>query len=263
MEINTVIHGDCIDLFPKLQSNSADLTLTDIPYEKVNKQSGGLRTLDKMIANESFNLPLDIFLKQIYRVTKSNIIIFCGKEQFSFIYNFFNDLQEETKGTVRQLIWEKTNPSPMNCKYIYMSGIENAVWFKKKGGAFNAYYQNTVFKFPNGRSKLHPTEKNHELLKLLIEQNSNKGDLVFDPCCGSGSSLLIAKELNRNYLGIEKNIEFYELSKSRLGENKNILNKGNFVSGETAGKQLPVSADGIEIKRDRVNRGSLHSEQHA
>lgn len=51
----------------------------------------------------------------------------------SEIFNYFNDKQKDKKGTVRQLVWCKTNPSPMNGEYLYLSGIENAVWFKKKG----------------------------------------------------------------------------------------------------------------------------------
>lgn len=135
-----------------------DLTLTDIPYGEVNRADNGLRSLDKSLADKMvFNI--QEFLEEIYRTTKSTIIIFCGKEQLSEIHAFFSEKQKKKLGTVRQLIWEKTNPSPMNGQYIYISGIENAVWFKKKGGTFNAHCKNTVFRHPCGRSKLHPTEK--------------------------------------------------------------------------------------------------------
>ena len=104
----------------------------------------------------------------------------------------------------------------MNGQNIYLSGIENAVWFKRRGGTFNAHCKNTVFKYPCGRSKLHPTEKNHDLLKELILDNSNEGDIVFDPCCGSGSHLLCAKELNRKYIGCEIDGGYYEIAKQRI-----------------------------------------------
>lgn len=103
-----------------------DLTLTDIPYGEVNRSSNGLRNLDKEDADIlTFNL--QDFLKEIYEVTKSTIIIFCGKEQMSEIHKFFSEKQKKGKGTVRQLVWKKTNPSPMNGQNIYLSGIENAV----------------------------------------------------------------------------------------------------------------------------------------
>lgn len=56
----------------------------------------------------------------------------------------------------------------MNGQYIYLSGIENAVWFKKRGGVFNARCKNTVFDFPCGKSKFHPTEKITICLKNLF-----------------------------------------------------------------------------------------------
>ena len=201
-----------------MDDNSVDLTLTDIPYEEVNRESNGLRNLDKDKADiKTFDLKE--FLPEIYRATKGTIIIFCGKEQLSEIHKFFSEKQKKHKGTVRQLIWKKTNPSPMNGQHIYLSGIENAVWFKKRGGTFNARCKNTVFEYPCGRSKLHPTEKNHDLLKELILDNSNENDIVFDPCMGSGSHLLMAKELKRNYIGIELEEEYFNIAKERIEGN--------------------------------------------
>jgi site-specific DNA-methyltransferase (adenine-specific) len=215
-----IFNDDCMNIVTKLKDDSINLTLTDIPYGEVNRDSNGLRKLDKNNADiETFDL--QEFLKEIYRVTKGTIIIFCGKEQLSEIHKFFSDKQRQNKGTVRQLIWEKTNPSPMNGQHIYLSGIENAVWFKKRGGNFNAHCKNTVFKYPCGRSKLHPTEKNHDLLKELILDNSNEGDLIFDPCMGSGSHLLVALQNNRKAFGVELDKEFYNIASERLEEFKN------------------------------------------
>lgn len=198
-----------------LENDIINLTLTDIPYGEVNRNSNGLRTLDKEEA-DVMTFDLDEFLKELYRVTKGIIIIFCGKEQVSPIHKFFSEKQAKGKGTVRQLIWEKSNPSPMNGQHIYLSGIENAIWFKKRGGTFNAHCKNTVFRFSCGRSKLHPTEKNHDLLKQLIIENSNEGDLLLEPCCGSGSHCLVAKQNNRNYIGIELKEDYYNIAVDRI-----------------------------------------------
>ncbi len=192
-----------------------NLTLTDIPYGVINRDNNGLRNLNKEQA-DIITFELENFLSEVYRVTSSTIIIFCSKEQISKIYQFFNNKQKQKLGTVRHIVWKKTNPSPMNGQYIYLSGIENAVWFKKKGGTFNAYCKNPVFEYPCGRSKLHPTEKNHNLLRELILDNSNEGDIVFDPCAGSGAHLLVAKENNRNWLGVELNREYFNIASQRL-----------------------------------------------
>lgn len=207
-----LINGDCIQVMGTIEKDSVDFTLTDIPYDVVNRSSNGLRNLDKEEA-DILTFELNTFLDEVYRVTKNSIVIFCGKEQFSPIYEYFAN----KKGTVRPIVWEKTNPSPMNGQYIYLSGVEFAVWFKKSGAkTFNAHCKNTVFRFPSGRSKLHPTEKNHKLLEDLILDNTNEGDIVFDPCAGSGSHLYVAKQLNRKYYGIELAEKYYKIGKERL-----------------------------------------------
>lgn len=121
---------------------------------------------------------------------------------------------------MRQLTWTKSNPSPMNGNYIYLSGTENAIWFKKRGGTFNASHKPNYFKHPTGRAKLHPTEKNHGLLNELILDNSNENDIVLDPCSGSGAHLLVALKLNRKAIGIELNKEYYNISLERLKDIK-------------------------------------------
>lgn len=204
-------------MLPIFPDNAIDMTLTDIPYNEVNRKDNGLRKLDKGNA-DTLTFDLIKFLSNIYRVTKGTIIVFCGQKQISTIYKFFSDKQKQGKGTVRQLIWQKTNPSPMNGQHIYLSGIENAVWFKKRGAVFNAKCKNTVFKYSCGKSKLHPTEKNHDLLKELILDNSNECQIILDPCMGSGSHLYVAKQLNRDIIGIELDENYYNIAVKRIGE---------------------------------------------
>ena len=209
-----MFNTDCLDIMAKMDDGAVDFTLTDIPYDAVNRDSNGLRNLNKGNA-DIITFCLEEFLKQVFRVTSNSICIFCGKEQFSQIYKFFADIG---KGTVRPIICEKTNPSPMNGQYIYLSGVEMGVWYKKQGAkTFNAHCKNTVFHYPNGRSKLHPTEKNHALLEDLIKDNTNKGQTVFDPCCGSGSHCFVAKNLGRKYIGIELDKDYFDVAVKRIG----------------------------------------------
>ena len=92
-----------------------------------------------------------------------------------------------------------------------------AVWFKKRGAkTFNSFCKNTVFHYPNGRSKYHPTEKNKNLFLELIQDNTNEYDVVFDPCVGGGTTAICAKELNRQYLGCELNNEYYKIAVERI-----------------------------------------------
>ena len=61
--------------------------------------------------------------------------------------------------------------------------------------------------------------KNHALLEDLIKDNSNEGEIIFDPCCGSGSHCYVAKKINRRYMGIELNKEYFNIAKDRIENN--------------------------------------------
>lgn len=211
-QLNKIYNLDCMEGMEEMLNDSVDFTLTDIPYNAANRSSNGLRNLDKEKA-DILTFDLNIFLEEVYRVSKNSICIFCGKEQFSTIYKFF----AEKKGTVRPIIFQKSNPSPMNGKYVYLSGVELAVWFKKSGAkTFNAFCKNTVFKYPNGKRYIHPTQKNLELFKELITDNTNENDLVFDPCMGSGTTAIAAIELNRHYIGFELDADYYNAAIKRI-----------------------------------------------
>lgn len=209
----TLINSDCMEeTIPTCR-----LLLTDIPYNEVNRYDNGLRNLNKENA-DIMTFELNDFLNHIFP-SADIFIIFCGNKQYSTIYKFFSEKQENKLGTVRQLIWGKTNPSPMNGEYIYLSGTENAVWFKKKStGKMNSKCKKNYFIYPTGSSKVHPTEKNHELLRELILDNTNTNDLVVDVCMGCGSTGVVALEENRKFYGIEINKEYFEIASNRLKE---------------------------------------------
>lgn len=63
---------------------------------------------------------------------------------------------------------------------------------------------------------LHPTQKPLELMKILIELTTIENQIVLDPFAGSGTTLLAAKQLNRQYIGFETNKEYYDIAKQRL-----------------------------------------------
>lgn len=206
--------GDCLELMKDIPDKSIDMILTDIPYGVVNRDSNGLRNLDKGKADE-FEMSMVELLDELYRVSSGQIIIFCGKEQFSDIYSFFAN----KKGTVRPIVWNKTNPSPMNGQHIYLSGVEFAVWFKPRGRkVFNAFCKNTVFNFPNGSKKYHPTGKNLKLFTELIEDNSNENELILDPFMGGGTTGVACINTNRRFIGIELDEEYFNKAKKRIEE---------------------------------------------
>ena len=218
MDINKFLNVECMEYMRSMPAKSVDLTLTDIPYGEVAQTTSGLLTIDNLDSlgaadKVTFNT-LD-FCKEVDRLTKNTIVIFCGLEQFSEIIKYF----KAQKGTTRALVWEKTNPVPSNGQHVYLSGIELAVWFKRRGAkTFNAYCKNTVFRYPipGGKKRIHKTQKHWDLWKELMLDNSNEGDLVFDPCAGSGVTAYTAKENNRNFLCLELDKETFDISEEYL-----------------------------------------------
>ncbi|CAM5591820.1 hypothetical protein ATER59S_05303 [Aquamicrobium terrae] len=75
-----------------------------------------------------------------------------------------------------------------------------------------------VIDFPYTCNRLHPTQKPVEALKPLVETFSNPSDLVLDPFCGSGSTLLAARDLGRDFLGIELSREHHRTASERLAD---------------------------------------------
>jgi site-specific DNA-methyltransferase (adenine-specific) len=204
-------NDDCMNVLPSLKDGSISLTLTDIPYDEVNRKSGGLRNLDKSHA-DIITFPLDDFIDEIVRVTSGSIYIFCGSVQVSHIRSRLI----EHGLSVRHCIWEKTNPSPMNGQHIWLSSIENCVFAKKSGAVFNEHCKSAVWRNATERYKNHPTPKPIKLMSRLIEASSNVGDIVFDPCMGSGSVGIAAKQTGRKFIGIEMNDEYFQQTKERI-----------------------------------------------
>lgn len=145
--------------------------------------------------------------------------MFCGINQVSDIRSMMTDCGLST----RLIIWEKSNPSPMNGTKIWLSGIECCVYGKRSNATFNLHCKNTVLKYPCGRNKLHPTQKPIELMEYLIQASSNEGDTVFDPFMGSGSTGVACVNLNRDFIGIELDENYFKIAKQRIEEANNKL----------------------------------------
>lgn len=214
---------NCMEYMKSMEDNSVDFTLTDVPWdfhERGSKDS--IRNLDFGAANDAtFNLTE--FLNQVSRITRNTCLIFCGWDQFSQIITHFLDLN---KGTVRPLVWEKTNPLPLNATLNYLSAIELAVWWRAPNATFNAKFKSNVLRYAvqsSDKIKNHPTKKNVEMFKDFVLDNTNPGDLVFDPCCGSGTTIEACLQTNRRYIACELDPTFYETTSKYLYQNYSML----------------------------------------
>ena len=208
--------GDNTEILPLI--DNVDMILTDYPYGGVNRESGGLRNLDKKDA-DVWNVDTKDFTDKLINKCNGVFIGFCGYLQISPI---FKSLDSEF--STRLIIWQKTNPSPMNGEYIYLSGIEKAVYGKKKNAIFNARCKNTVFNYPTENNDIeHPTVKPEKLWIELLKDNSNENQTVLDCFMGSGTTALACEKLNRRWIGIEISEKYCEIAKKRIEEYTNQL----------------------------------------
>ena len=79
---------------------------------------------------------------------------------------------------------------------------------------------------PKYYPKIHPTQKPVNMLKVLIETLTDEGDVVIDPCCGSGTTLRAAVELGRSAYGFEIDRTFYQRAKDEM---LNLEEKNNYI----------------------------------
>ena len=205
-EYVTIYNADCREVLPILPE--VDLVLTDIPYMEVNRESNGMRNLDKGEADECSFDPVDELLK----IKAKSFYVWCGIEQVSSIRRGLVNIGLST----RLLIWEKLNPSPMNGEHIWLSGIETCVYGKSKGATYNGFCRNTVLKGNIAEKNGHPTPKPMWLFTDLIQVSSNLGDTILDPFMGSGTTLRAAKDLNRKAIGIELEEKYCEIAAKRM-----------------------------------------------
>ena len=204
--------GDCMELMKRLDNNSIDLVLTDIPYDHVNRSSNGLRTLDKEDA-DILTFDLKAFAHELFRICKGSIYIFCEHFQLAELGAVFDKL----KCSIRVCAWEKTNPSPMNGQHIWLSSTESCLFIKKPGAVFNEHCQSAVWRESVERGiKNHPTPKPVLLMKRLIEASTEKGATVLDPCMGSGSVGLACLMSDRTFIGYDVSLDYVTKASIRL-----------------------------------------------
>lgn len=203
--------GDCLEVMKEIPDGSVDMVLTDIPYGEVNQKSSGLRKLDRGVAN-TCDFDLNTMVDDFARIVSGSFYVFCGTEQISSIVTAF----KRHNLTTRVCAWEKSNPSPMNGSRLWLSGMEFCVFARRPKAEFHEHCQKALWKFPVGRSKVHPTEKPVALMERLISASSNKGDTVLDPFMGSGTTGVAAKNLGRDFIGIELDETYFDIAKGRI-----------------------------------------------
>jgi len=226
-KLNEIYNEDCYEAIKKIPDKSVDLIIIDPPYE-LETHGGGKSPLAKQIQKQhrelyekDLHIGIDnILLEQMcLKMKLLNFCIFCNKKQLIQYLNFFNK-----KGCLFDIItWHKTNAIP-NYSFKYMSDTEYCLIFRK-GKSMNRKTENYIdrktwwiepININDKNLYNHPTIKPLELVKRLVNNHSEKNDIVADFFLGSGTTCVAAKELNRQYIGFEIDKQYYDIAKNRL-----------------------------------------------
>jgi DNA modification methylase len=207
LPVNRVLHGDCIEVMRQLPAGSIDFILTDPPYLVNYCDREG-----RSIQNDNNADWLKPAFREAYRVLRpdSFMVTFYS---WNKVDRFMDAWRSAGFYAVGHLVFRKSYASS---KHFVRYEHEQAYLLAKGRPALPEKPIADVIDMPYSGNKIHPTQKPVEALLPLVEAFSQKGGLVLDPFCGSGSTLIAAQKLNRRYLGIELDNGHHAAASKRL-----------------------------------------------
>ena len=241
---SVLVHADCFDVFPYIADESVQLILCDLPYNVTGLKWDCLLNMQELWKHyERIIKPNGAIVLTAMQPFTTELII-SNKKMFKYTWvwnkvkpgNFLTAKLKPMQNHEDIVIFSKANTANCNKNnMLYIPQLEKREKVRKyKKEADSDIYarKNTTsieyttdFKYPksileisnaNQKNKLHPTQKPLELMKYLIKTYSNEDDVVMDNCMGSNTTGLACKELNRQYIGIEKDKNYYDVSVSRV-----------------------------------------------
>ncbi|WP_459085924.1 DNA-methyltransferase [Helicobacter pylori] len=226
-----IYHANAFEIIKDFyqQNLKVDAIITDPPYNiSVKNNFSTLKNAKRQgidFGEWDKNFKLLEWIKHYAPLVNPNgcMVIFCSYRFISYISDFL----EENGFVVKDFIqWVKTNPMPRNINRRYVQDTEFALWAVKKKAkwVFNKpenekYLRPLILKSPvvSGLERVkHPTQKSLALMEKIISIHTNPNDIVLDPFMGSGTTGLACKNLERNFIGIESEKEYFQIAKKRL-----------------------------------------------
>lgn len=255
-KIKMELHHDHFQNFKRYNIPRAQLVIADIPYNLGNNayassnqwyKGGDNKNGESELANKSFfktdeNFNLAEYMHFCSKLLKKEpkernqapaMIVFCSYQQMHLVTEYGK--KYGFKNSYPLFFVKNTSSQVLKANMKIVGATEHAV----------VLYRDKLPKFRNGKTeeqkgrmiknwfewkrdkvkeypKIHPTQKPVNLLKELIEIFTDAGDVVIDPCAGSGSTLRAAYELNRHSYGFEIEKDFYNKAKETMLDVKNI-----------------------------------------
>lgn len=241
----TLLHGNCIDILKNIDFKF-DMIFADPPYflsnGGISVQSGKMVCVDKGEWDKSKGYDADYKFNYDWiktcreKLSEKGTIWISGT--YHNIFQVANVLTELNFKILNVITWAKTNPPPnLSCKYFTHS-TEFIIWARKNKKTSH-YYNYELMKEINGGKQMrdlwnlpaiapwektfgkHPTQKPLSILTRIIQSSTVENEWILDPFTGSSTTGIAATILNRNFLGIDINSEYLDVSIKRRMELEN------------------------------------------
>ena len=244
--INRIVNGCSLKLLKAIPSRTFDLVFADPPYnlqigEKLkrpdnSKVNGVNDKWDQFKSFKDYDNFCKNWLTECKRILKDNGSIWVIGSYHN-IFRVGYHMQNLDYWILNDVIWKKNNPMPNFRGTRFTNAHETLIWASKNKKSKYTFNYNSLkclnddlqmrsdWMFPicNGKErikknkkKLHSTQKPESLLHRVILASTNKGDYIFDPFLGTGTTAVVAKKMGRNYYGIEKEKKYFNAAKTRL-----------------------------------------------
>lgn len=229
--IEKVIHGDCLEELRLIEDKSVDLVLTDPPYgidyrsnrSKDDLYRSAVKSVEGIYNDGSNNTAfLAEVVFELNRVLKDDRHFYWFTRwdriplQLPILEKYFN--------VKNAIIWKKNNWSMGDLQGAY-AGQYEVILFAQKGRRILNEVEGRkrhpdILEFdrvPSSRLR-HSHEKPEDLIEFLIRKSSNKGEIILDPFAGSGTTSVCAKRLGRDFITIELDGDYINVTNERLAE---------------------------------------------
>lgn len=250
LPVNQILQGDCIEILNTIPENSVDMIFADPPYNlqlqnelyrpDLTKVDAVNDEWDKFSSYEEYDEFTRNWLCASRRAMKETGTIWVIGSYHN-IFRVGSIMQDLGFWILNDVIWLKTNPMPNFRGVRFTNAHETLIWAQKKKGA-KYFFNHKAMKALNddlqmrsdwtipivtGRKRLktngtkdHPTQKPEALLHRVLLSTTDIGDVVLDPFFGSGTTGAVAKKLKRNFIGIERDINYIQVAEKRIASVK-------------------------------------------
>jgi site-specific DNA-methyltransferase (adenine-specific) len=233
--------GDCLELYKNIKPKSISLILTDLPYGTINCKWDTIIPFNKLWKMVNYLLkPNGAFITTASQPFTSALVMSNPKWfKFAWIWNKKFNSNFALKNYQPQKIHEDIlvfsngvcifNGQKIKRDEPIKHGANKCKSESSRIAHAKVEYENKIYEYKEPESILyysnraekrgyHPTQKPIALMEYLIKTYSNEFDFVFDPCMGSGTTGVACKNLNRNFIGIEKDEKYFKIAEQRINE---------------------------------------------